>query len=170
MVKIFNLFCLVVCLITSSITFAFDYKYKKIDDFKTLESFKSVSEFESYYYIYIQDCLDHTGGGIGGKPCLIGYEMWDRELNIYYKRLMKTLGEKEKALLREAQRAWIKERDNSIAFNSRLLDIKYKNKIGTMDALIRAEDADDMITPIVKQRALLLKKWLEFIKEQHKNK
>jgi uncharacterized protein YecT (DUF1311 family) len=170
MLKLFNLFCLVICLITSSVTFAFDYNYKKIADFKTLGSFKSVNEFESYYYEYIQDCLDHTGGGIGGKPCLIGYEIWDRELNIYYDRLVKILGEKEKELLKEAQLAWIKERDNSIAFNSRLLDNKYENKIGTMYALIRAEDADNMITPIVKQRAFLLKKWLEFIEEQNQNK
>ncbi len=170
MLKIFNLFCLFIFLITPSVTFAIDYKYKKIADFKTLESFKSVNEFEAYYNEYIQDCLDNTGGGTGGIPCFIGYDMWDRELNIYYNRLVKILGEKEKELLKEAQLAWIKERDNSIAFNSRLLDNKYEKESGTMYALIRAGDADDMITPIVKQRALLLKKWLEFIEERNQNK
>jgi uncharacterized protein YecT (DUF1311 family) len=170
MLKVFKVICLAVFLMTTSVTFAIDYKYKTIDDFKTLESFKSVDEFESNYNKYIQDCLDNTGGGTGGKPCLIiNYEMWDRELNIYYNRLMKVLGEKEKDLLKESQLAWIKERDKSIAFNSSLLDDKYENETGTMYSLLRSDDADSMMTPIVKQRALLLKKWLEFIEDQKHN-
>jgi uncharacterized protein YecT (DUF1311 family) len=170
MLKIFKIFCLVICLITPSITFAIDYKYKKIDDFKTLESFKSVDEFESSYNKYVQECADNTGGGTGGIPCLTGYELWDRELNIYYSRLMKVLGEKEKELLKESQREWIKEREKSIDFNSSLLDKKYKDETGTMYSLMRAGEADSMMTPIAKQRALLLKKWLEFIEEQKQNK
>lgn len=114
MSKIFNLFCLVIFLITPSVTFAIDYNYKKIDDFKTLESFKSVDEFESYCEVYKKDCLANTGGGTGGIQCLNGYEIWDRELNIYYKRLMSILGEKEKQMLKVSQLAWEKERDKSI--------------------------------------------------------
>ena len=76
---------------------------------------------------------------------------------------MKILGEQEKNLLKESQLAWIKERDKTIDFNSLLLDKKYTTT-GTMYVLMRARDADAVITLIVKQRALLLKKWLEFIR------
>jgi hypothetical protein len=31
---------------------------------------------------------------------------------------------------------------------------------------LRAGDADEVITPIVKQRALLLKKWYEYIQQK----
>ncbi len=75
---------------------------------------------------------------------------------------MKVLGEKEKKLLKESQIAWIKEREKTINFNSAILDKKYPTT-GTMYMLMRADDADEMITPIVKQRALLLKNWFEFI-------
>lgn len=134
---------------------------KKPSDFKTLESFKSVAAFEASFGKYVQDCLGNTGGGTGGIECLIGYEMWDRELNIYYERLNKALGQKERGLLKESQRAWISEREKTITFNSALLDKKYAGETGTMYALMRARDADDVIVPIVRQRALLLKSWLE---------
>jgi uncharacterized protein YecT (DUF1311 family) len=170
MLKVLKIFCLAICLLTPSVTFAIDFKYKKLDDFKSLEFFKSVDEFESSYNKYVQECLDNAGGGTGGIPCLIGYELWDRELNIYYNKLMEVLGEKEKELLKESQREWIKEREKSIDFNSSLLDGKYKHETGTMYRLMRAGEADEMITPIIKQRALLLKKWLEFVEEQKQTK
>jgi uncharacterized protein YecT (DUF1311 family) len=145
--------------------FAVDYPYKKADDFKKLEYFKSVEQFEANYKKYVQHCLDNTGGGTGGISCFAGYDLWDRELNIYYNKLMNVLGEKEKNLLKESQLAWIKEKEKTIEFNSALLDKKY-TEIGTMYALMRAGDADEIITPIVKNRALLLKKWLEDLKEK----
>lgn len=165
--NILKIFCVVASLMITSISFAVDYQYKKMDDFKTLESYSSIDEFESSYKKYTQHCLDNTFGGSGGIPCLIGYDMWDRELNIYYDKLMKILGPKEKNLLKESQLAWIKERDKSIDFNSRLLDNEYNKKDGTMYLLMRAEDADEMITPIVKQRALVLKEWFEFVKHSN---
>ena len=66
--------------------FAVDYPYKKADDFKKLESFKSVEQFEANYKKYVQHCLDNTGGGTGGIPCFVGYDLWDRELNTYYNK------------------------------------------------------------------------------------
>jgi hypothetical protein len=88
---------------TTSGVFAVEYPYKKVGDFKTLESYKSINEFESSYKKYTQHCLDNTSGGSGGAPCFIGYGMWHRELNIYYNKLMKSLGAKEKNLLKESQ-------------------------------------------------------------------
>jgi hypothetical protein len=95
--------------------------------------------------------------------------MWDRELNIYYSKLLKILGEKEKKLLKESQLAWIKERDATIAFNSRLLDKKYTEP-GTIYVLMRPGDADKMMVPVVKQRALILKNWLEFVTQRVEHK
>ena len=79
---------------------------------------------------------------------------------------MNLLQEKERKLLQESQRTWIQERDQSTEFNSRLLDIKYEGEIGTMYSLMRADDVDRLMTPVVKQRTLLLKAWYEFAESQ----
>jgi len=162
------MFCLVTTIVSPwAVSARVAYPYKKVSDFRTLEFFKSVQEFESSYGKYVQDCLDNTGGGTGGIPCFIGYDMWDGELNIYYNRLMATLGKKEKNLLKESQLAWIKEREKTIDFNSSLLDLKYAEEEGTMYALMRAGDADRAIRPIIRERALLLQNWLEFRQAGH---
>jgi uncharacterized protein YecT (DUF1311 family) len=148
--------------LSTSTTYAVDFQYKKISSFKKLESFEDVDDFESSYEDYIQVCLDNTFGGSGGIPCFIGYEMWDRELNIYYEKLMKILGANEKKLLKDSQLIWIQEREKSVTVNSAFLDRKY-SKSGTMYQLMRAQTADSMVTPIVKQRALLLKDWYDFL-------
>lgn len=145
--------------------FAIDFKYKNINDFETLSSFKSIKSFEKNYKKYTQVCLDNTGGGSGGVPCFIDYKMWDRELNIYYKKLYSMLNENEKILLKKSQLLWIKERDASIDFISKLLDIKYKNKTGTMYLLTHAWEANTMISPIIKQRTLLLRKWFHYLED-----
>jgi uncharacterized protein YecT (DUF1311 family) len=165
MLKAFRGFIVISLFVVPYIAFAVDYPYKKADDFKKLESFKSVEQFDANYEKYVQHCLDNTYGGTGGIPCFVGYDLWDRELNIYYNKLMNVLGEKEKKLLKESQLAWIKEKEKTIEFNSALLDKKY-TEIGIMYALMRAGDAEEIITPIVKNRALLLKKWLEDLKKK----
>jgi uncharacterized protein YecT (DUF1311 family) len=145
-----------------SAAFAADFHYKKVEDFKKLESYRSVEQFESTYKTYAQDCLDNTGGGTGGIRCFIGNELWDRELNIYYSRLMKVLSEKERTLLKKSQLAWVREIERTIDFNSAMLDKKYR-EIGTMHALQRAGEAEGALTPVVKQRTLFLKHWLEYV-------
>ena len=149
-------------IMTMSQVHAVNFEYKKVNDFNILSSFNTVHEFEESYASYVQNCLDHTGGGTGGIPCFIGSKLWDRELNIYYKKLGEILNNKEKSLLKESQRAWIKERDASIEFNSILLNRDY-SKQGTMYALMRAGRVDEMITPIIKERALVLKRWFELL-------
>ncbi|HEV2721898.1 MAG TPA: lysozyme inhibitor LprI family protein, partial [Thermoanaerobaculia bacterium] len=105
---------------------ASQFAYKSAKDFKTLEHFKSVETFEASFAEYEQDCLDNTGGGTGGIPCEeLKHELWDREMNIYYGRLLAKLGPKEKTLLKESQRQWVVVRDNAIALNSALLDRRY---------------------------------------------
>jgi len=140
---------------------AFDYKTPK--DFKTLENFKSVEAFEASYAEYVQDCFDNTGGGTGGIRCTqLEYELWDREMNIYYKRLLAKVS--DPTALKESQRLWIQMRDKTIEVNSALLDRRYQEQ-GTMYALMRAGDAARIITPLVKQRALMLRDMVVLLNE-----
>jgi uncharacterized protein YecT (DUF1311 family) len=155
--KLFFFAATLLVIFSVSSVHSFDFTTKTKNDFPTLSKFKDVDAFEHHYLEYIQTCLDNTGGGTGGIPCLIGYEMWDRELNIYYKELHGKLDNVGKNALRQSQIAWLKERDLSIKFNSILLDGKYQEKQGTMYSLMRAGDADKMMVPIIKQRALYLK-------------
>jgi uncharacterized protein YecT (DUF1311 family) len=152
-------FSLATLLVLFAISFAHssDFTTKIKNDFPPLSKFKDIEEFESHYREYIQTCLDNSDGGTRGIPCLIGYEMWDRELNFYYKELYGKLDNSGKKALKQSQIAWLKERDLSIRFNSILLDRVYQEKQGTMYSLMRAGDADKMMVPIVKQRALYLK-------------
>ena len=152
--------CLVVMLVTFLPAEAGEFKYKEVKDFPTLSSFKSVESYEAYYNNYIQDCLDNTYGGSAGIPCLIASKLWDREINIYYEALYSKLNEKERAMLKLSQETWLNERDLIIQLNSVLLDKKYQEP-GTMFLLMRSGAVSDVITPINKQRALLLKKWLD---------
>jgi len=139
---------------------AFDYK--KVDAFPALRDFATVSDFEKFYGEYTQTCLDNSYGGTRGIPCFIGSELWDRELNDYYHALYNTLDKQGQEALKQSQRAWLKERDLSIDFNTLLLNQKYSTRSGTMFLLMRAGDAEELTQDIVKQRALQLKKWLEF--------
>lgn len=140
---------------------ASNFEYKEVDKFETLNEYANTGEFEKSYKPYIQDCLDNSGGGTGGIRCLIDYEIWDRELNIYYNKLYNMVNEEGKEILKASQLAWLRERDLSIEFNSHILDQEYEGKVGTLHLLMRSDDANEAIAPIVKQRALVLKNWYE---------
>ena len=47
MVGMFRAFVIMLLLIPMCFAFAIEYPYKKVDDFKTLEAFKSIEEFEA---------------------------------------------------------------------------------------------------------------------------
>ena len=138
-----------------------DYDYKTIADFKTLESFEDIEDFEKSYKPYIQDCLDNTGGGSGAVSCFISYEMWDRELNIYYNKLMNALPAGERQLLKDSQHTWLKSRDTSIKLNSMIMS-RYYPELGTMYIAMAAGDFDQIITPLIKNRALMFREWAKF--------
>jgi len=97
------------------------------------------------------DCLD------------IAYKSWDKELNRTYKKLLKiSFGYLDKgqieALLKSAQRAWIKFRDSEIKYqNEECIAINYGaaryRLCGTSLAISRLT--------IIKYRALALKITLE---------
>ncbi len=150
--------------------FAQGFAYKTAKDFKTLEHFDTVEAFEASFAGYVQKCFDSTGGGTGGIACYdVPYQMWDRELNIYYGRLMKELKPKQQALLKENQKQWLAFRDNAMAINSALLNRHYDTP-GTMYLLMRAGDTSRMIVPVVRQRALMLRDELELATKEPMSK
>jgi uncharacterized protein YecT (DUF1311 family) len=115
--KIVILSGLFLCL--SCHAFGVDYNYKSVSDFpRTLDNFQSVEEFEASYRDQIQDCLDNTYGGTGGIPCLIAADMWDRELNIQYKKLYSLLDNEGRRQLKQSQQSWIKMRDETCKLHS----------------------------------------------------
>ena len=134
-----------------------DFRIKTKNEFPPLSHYKDVEAFERHNKEYIQICLEYTGGGSGSIPCLINYELWDRELNIYYKELSGKLDDAGKKVLKQSQIAWLKERDLSFRLNALLLNKVYKNKKGAEYSLMRAGDADKLMVPLVKQRALYLR-------------
>ncbi|QKF73929.1 LprI family protein (DUF1311 domain) [Aliarcobacter faecis] len=138
---------------------SFAFEQKDINDLKKLSDFETVEQFEVYYEDYTQTCLDNGYGGTDSIPCFITYELWDRELNIYYQKLYEILNENQKKELKKSQLKWLEARDLTINFNSIMLDNYYQDKEGTMYMLMRARDADDTIHHLVKERALFLKSW-----------
>ena len=168
--KIFIFLCIIFVIQFSSTAYAGQFDYKKAEDFENLDNFESVEAFENYYWKYIQNCLDNTGGGTAGIPCLIESELWDRELNIQYKKLYSVLDGEGQKLLKQSQRTWMKMRDETFDTQSHLLDSVYPEE-GTMFYLMRAGSVDRWAKSIIKQRALLLRDWLlsltkhSFIKE-----
>ncbi|QOU33234.1 DUF1311 domain-containing protein (plasmid) [Vibrio coralliilyticus] len=158
--KIFKLFFLLLMFPFSPYVQSFEER--PTDDFLSLSEFPSVAEFEQYIDTYVQDCLDHSYGGSLAVRCFVSYEMWDRELNNYYQLLYKSLSDDGQKRLKNSQLSWLKTRDKAIEFNGFLLDEKYKDKVGTMYIAMRAGDADQAISPIVKHRALLIQSWLEY--------
>ncbi len=143
---------------------AIDYKYKKSADFKPLDSFASTAEFETYYGKYINDCYANTYGGTGGIPCAIETEIWDKELNIQYQKLMAILHPEAKQLLLESQRAWLKERDSTYKLTAKIASLetkdtsgKFREGVGTMNYLIETAMADELAFSVNRDRALHLK-------------
>ena len=136
------------------------------DDNLRLRSFETTALFEESIKQKQQDCLDESGGGTKAISCFISYfKKWDEELNYYYGQLKSQLSSEDKSKLKAAQRAWIKNRDEARSFNSALMNKIYSEKEGTMFLAIRAGHVSDLITPITKQRALLLKQWHEDLQE-----
>lgn len=142
-----------------------DFQEKPTDSFRMLDEFDSVKAFEDYIEDYVQECLDNSLGGSNSVRCFISSQLWDKELNKYYQLLRGELSEENKVVLKDAQLSWIDTKDKTIRMNSNILNLKY-NKPGTMFIAIRASEASQSISPIVKQRALLLRSWYHSLLEE----
>ena len=85
-------------------------------------------------------------------------DAYDKELNKYYKLLMKVLSPDEKEKLRVSERNWINYRDSESAFASAL----YGSMQGTMWGIVSVSaDAD-----VVRARALEIKDYYKTITQQ----
>lgn len=133
-------------------------------ELRSLESFQSVADFETYNGQLREYCLSNADNGTHADCCFSESEIWNRELTIYYKKLRALLSEKEKSSLHAAQQAWKKYRDAVTEFNSQVLAHKYADKVGTMYNGMRSGEECDAMTPIIKDRTLFLKTWYEKIK------
>ena len=149
-------------LVLSSTSFAFEQK--TVEELKKLSDFKTVDEFVNYQNNYTQECLDNGFGGSGSIPCFVSYKLWDRELNIYYKKFFNLLNKREQEYLKKLQTIWLETRDLTMEYNNMLVSEEYSDE-GSMYELLAAGHLDKLNTPMVKERALLLKSWYEMTKK-----
>lgn len=140
---------------------ALAFETKKLKSFKTMSEFKTLEAFENQQKAYNQECLDAIGSGSMAHVCYINLDIWHRELNIYYKQLMAKLKPAEKELLTKSQIKWLQSLDLDIEFNNEIIDKYYEGSEGTMYVGMIASDKEHLRTPKIKERALLLKAWLE---------
>lgn len=142
-----------------------EFVEKPIEHFQPLAEFASVADYERPIAEYVQTCLDNSFGGSLSVRCFVADELWDKELNYYYRLLYRSLDSEGKAELKTSQLAWLASRDQSIEFNRHLIRQQYP-QAGSMYVAIRAQVASDLLAPLIKQRALLLKQWLEILEQQ----
>ena len=157
-------FCLLITAYVESVTLS-EFRPKEVKDLNKLEDFNTIEEFENYVNDYVQGCLDTGGGGTAAIQCLVAVKLWDRELNIIYKKLYKSLDEIGMRKLKKSQKAWLLNRDLSVEFTADLLYKEYPIA-GTMYYLLSAAAADRLIAPIVKNRVMTLRKWFESVNER----
>jgi len=85
----------------------------------------------------LSECMEKDPSTQGMLLCLDeAYRKWDAELNRAYQELISRLTPDERTVLRESQRAWLKQRDEMF----KLLDAIYGRKEGTMFLTMRAAD------------------------------
>ena len=143
------------------------FEPREAKDFKTLDEFPSVAAFEQAYEDYNRRCWDYYGACSASANCTaLRGVLWDRELNIQYRKLMAQLAPAQKEKLKESQRQWLKMRDSSDALSQSLLAKLYSGHEGTMYQALSAVDWDKMTTPAIRERALLLKSWREFLQRK----
>lgn len=142
------------------------FELLNVEHFKPLSSFNTVADFEKTITRYQETCLSSYAASLAGRACFIAEQLWDRELNTYYKKLMTQLSkrrdESAKHALITSQRTWLKSRDESHAFHNQLLQQKYHGYDGTMYRFMEARDYHRTALAMTKARALLLKHWTEF--------
>ncbi|MCX6564158.1 MAG: DUF1311 domain-containing protein, partial [Candidatus Aminicenantes bacterium] len=105
---------------------------------------------------WLSDCMDKDPSTQGMLRCLEeGYTRWDAELNRVYKELINRLTPEEQGTLREAQKAWLKQRDETF----KLLRMIYAKKDGTMYLTMQAADRVE----VIQKRALEMASYLDIL-------
>lgn len=71
----------------------------------------------------LRQCQDSVTSTYATISCLDdALDAWDKELNRVYKDVMQHLDEKNKELLKSAQRKWLEFRDQEFAFSNQFYD------------------------------------------------
>src|SRR6266496_4676733 len=101
-------------------------------------SFLFAQKKEDKIEIELSKCLKSEEGSTTVGMCNCIYEAldkWDKKLNVIYKKLLATVDSTAKQKLIDAQRQWLKFKENEI----NLIDATYGNQDGTMWLIVRAE-------------------------------
>ena len=122
-------------------------------DLGHLEDYKSSDHLKDAYTSYLESCSN-----LKKEKCKKEYELWDRELNHYYGKIMDELKAPQSSLVRKSQRTWINYRDQTYAAGKALISIKYPAD-GTIYGQMAAADFSNLKSNVVKHRAILLYRW-----------
>ena len=107
----------------------------------------------------LSKCLDKNQTTVGMNDCLVkSQELWDKELNKYYKLLNSKLDSAGQRKLKEAQKQWLNFRDKEI----QLISDAYGKRDGTMWIIVTA----DKINQLVRQRAVDMIEYYETLTQQ----
>ncbi len=107
----------------------------------------------------LNKCLSKNQSDVGMGDCFIkSQDLWDKELNKYYKLLLSVLDTSAQQKLKEAQRQWILFRDKEI----QLIHDAYGSNDGSMWNLAIA----DRINQLIRQRAVDLIGYYETLTQQ----
>lgn len=143
-----------------------DFSFRSVESFQPSTSYKTIQAFEQQITDYEQACLGNYAGSSGGVHCLVAQELWDKELNLYYQKLLTQLDDRKdkqaKAKLIKSQRTWLTMVNQSKDFHNELLNQKYNGYDGSMYLYMQAYETYNTTLAMTKARALLLKKWSEF--------
>lgn len=113
-----------------------------------------LSQNKSAIDLSLGKCLDKNPTTAGNLKCIdTAYKNWGKELNKYYKLLLKKLNKNEQQKLKKSQLNWIKFRDLEFV----VIGSIYAKMQGTM--FIPMEAYDRM--QIIKDRVLEIKKYYE---------
>lgn len=129
--------------------------------FFSVNAFAQREEYCKKYKID-RDCekclsIDENGTTQGMIEChAAARDAWDKEMNKYYKQLMPFLQPIEKEQLKKAQKNWLAYRDNEFLFMGELCDPSQGTFARVYSVARQVE--------IVRQRALELKLYYEFVK------
>lgn len=104
---------------------------------------------------WYSQCIERDSSTLNMLNCTSkAYEMWDKELNKVYQSLMKRLSSREKEMLRESQRNWLKFRDSEFKFMDEII-----KEGGTLNVLAN----ESAKVEFIKKRTQELTNYLEQI-------
>ncbi len=126
--------------------------------FTSLMGYAVAQETKHPLDVWFVNCVAQDDSTAGQRNCYgNAYGLWDKELNLQYKNLMKRLDANGQKVLKASQSSWLKFRDAE----SKLSDLIVNSREGTMWLIVG--DSDRM--ELIRKRALELKRYREILDE-----